>query len=233
MKQLATLAAAAVLSSASWATAITDISATLTGDIRADNPDNIAVDVFGSQGATGDVFNFSVDFNASMATDHPTARLQQVAFNLDPILSSNWDVSLTGASVGAWDVTGDSKNPGAGTGALTFTWLLSDEPGPDVLPLTFDLTKLVADSYGADIHGENFWDADFATSDAGIFQVSAKVGGLTLNGGATSDSGTAVGCWAGGADCGGPDPQSVSAPGTIALLSMGLVGLVVARRQKK
>jgi opacity protein-like surface antigen len=243
MKRFITAAAIAVPLVAN-AAPIDTVSAVISGDIRDPNiATAIDVRVDGAQ-RVGDnsIFDFDVDFSAAMRLDQPDAKMQQFYFNLFESDSRNWDI--TGLTTGWTAEFEPSPVPGAGGGSsITFTYGL-DAPGGGVtgidLPLEFALqyfTGADGDTDGlfdiaTEITDANFLGAATSVGDAGSGQLGVKVGGLVGLDDVTGLSGFGFGNYqVACADC-GPDPQSISSPGSAALLCLGLIGLMRLRRSR-
>jgi hypothetical protein len=215
------------------ATAIDEISATLTGDIRDGNPAGIEIVVEGTQnGANEDQFNFNVNWGAN--NQHDSAHMQQFYLTLDPYDLTQWTVSDVTAG---WTVLEEPTGGGGagGVNGFLFGWD-NDGNGANATPLPLDFLLTYA---GGEIMLENFVDAEDWTGGDGLTgQVGAKVGGMTVNDitcpqGGCSDSGFATAFWEGdGGAGGGGDPNPVNAPGGAALLSLGLIGLMRLRRSR-
>jgi hypothetical protein len=228
------LAVAAMLPSLAFATAIDQISATLTGDIRDDNPEGIEIDVLGVQdGANEDTFNFSVNWGAN--NQHDSAHMQQFYITVDPYSLDSWEV--TGISSG-WTLEEEPTGGGGagGVNGFLFGWD-NDGQGANATPLPLEFVLIYLDG---EIMLENFVDAENWTGGDGLEgQVGAKLGGLTVNDITCpqlgcGDSGFATAFWEGeGSGGGGGGGNDIPEPGSLALLSMGLVGLFVSRRKAR
>ena len=201
------------------------VGTTIYGDPRETNPDGIQATV------SGDVIGNSVDITVDlspMAATHPGALLDEFYFNLVAPAS---DYALTLIDPASWLISTDVSVVGAGQGAsATFLFEASgvNADRPDINnPLVFNITKLVGDFIPTD-----FTDAlTFNSNDVvlGGGSVGAHFQSLSLADCAgCDDSGFALGDWSTGA----PDPQSIASPGTIALLSMGLLGLFIERKRR-
>lgn len=206
--------------SAAFATPFT-IFATLTGDPRPGNPDNLFVDVTIS-GNTGSSDTFwTIDLNSPL---HSDMKLDAFYFNLDVVASN---VTFSGFSPTGWTVTSPANNA-SGSGSADFDFE-ADKPG-SVDDVTNSTNLMFTASLNSGFWSENdFFDAPYATSSdnlLGSFQLGAHL--QSLNAGVDeSDSGFATGNYNGG---GSPVPE----PTTMLLFGTGLVGLAgVARRKKK
>ena len=198
------------------------VGTTIYGDPRDSNPAGLEATISGD--VFGDTTQITVDLSP-MALIHPDVLLQAFYFNLVEPAS---DYTVTVDDPASWVVTEDASPSGAGAGSSsTFMFEASGDLAsrPDVdNPLIFTIMKLT------DFLPSDFNDAEtFNSNDIvlGGGSVGGKFQSLSLtNCAGCDDSGYALGDWA------ASDPVPASSPGTIALLSFGIVGLIVARRRK-
>lgn len=200
------------------------VGTTLYGDPRPLNPDGLEVSVLGD--VVGNSVDITVDL-APMAGVHDDVKLHEFYFNLVAPAS---DYAVTVLDPASWNVKTEADVVGAGQGAsATFLFEASGDNAsrPTIgSPLVFNIEKLVGDFAQTDFTDALTFNSNDVTLGGG--SAGAHLQSLNLVGCAgCDDSGFALGDWS----TGGVNPQSVGAPGTIALLSLGLVGLVVARRR--
>ena len=203
-----------------------EVGTTLSGDPRDTNPRFIDITVSGA--VAGNKADIVVDL-APLAGIHDDAKLLSFYFNLQ---GDSADYSL-GNFVPDWEVTRtDIVNPQGGGGSTRSTgFLFESKPSAPAgqnevnlsQTLSFTIADLVDDFTAADFGDAPTWESNDLILGGG--QIGAHIGGLTVSrltcpAGACSDSGFATGDWT----------TSVDAPGVIALLSLGLVGLVVHRK---
>ena len=201
------------------------VGTTIYGDPRETNPNGIQTSVYGE--VFFDTVQVTVDL-APMAAPHPDVLLQAFYFNLAKPAS---DYTVIVNDPASWMVTNDASPSGAGAGASsTFMFEATGEKSdrPDVdNPLIFTIVK------NAEFLASDFNDAETFNSNDVILgggSVGGKFQSLNITGCAgCDDSGFALGDWAATTPT---TPTAANAPGTIALLSLGLVGLIVARRRK-
>lgn len=222
---VALVAVALLAGSASTVEAVPfTITATLTGDIRPENPDNLLVNVTITGDTTSNTTSWVVDINSPL---HPDADLGAFFFNLavDPTL-----LSFSSFSPSAWAIQIDENNA-AGSGGARFQFEANDPPrsGNNVTnsqTLTFT-AQLAAGNWTAAM----FLDAPLsdgdATTDPGV-QLGAHLRSLSIAGCATC---TTDGGFAGGNYSGTPT-TSIPEPGSMMLIGLGLAGFVATRRRK-
>jgi len=202
-----------------------DVGTTIYGDPRATNPNGIQATV------SGDVIGNSVDITVDlspMAATHPGALLDEFYFNLVAPAS---DYALTIIDPASWLVSTDVSVVGAGQGSsATFLFEASgvNADRPDINnPLVFNIEKLSGDFIQTDFtDGLTFNSNDVLLGGGNI---GAHFQSLNIAGCAgCDDSGFALGDWAASGD-----PRvNADAPGMIALLSMGLLGLFIERKRR-
>ena len=221
------LAMAAMLPGLAVAGPIDSVNTVLYGDPRTGNPSGIELGVSGVQdGANESVFDFVVDFTGT--NYHTDAKLLEFYFNVDPNDATQWVVSNVTAG---YNVVTPATVQGGGNNSGFLFELDQQPPSGSGVPLEFTLQYL-----GGEIMEENFGNAlDWVSNDPALTegQLGAHIGNLFVDAntcpqGGCSDSGFAVGDWG---DGGVVNPQSVDAPSNLALLALGLIGLVVSRKK--
>jgi hypothetical protein len=208
------------------------ISAQLTGDVRATNPNGLIVDVtikFGADSSTGLAADadWTFDINSLL---HPNVKLDEFYFNLN-VVSSN--VAFSGFSPTGWDVNSSASVQGAG--GTTFSFEALDPQGR---PKANDVTNLVNLSFTASLTSEIWTDAMFTgastavSNDSGSGQLGAHLQSLVAGSGQTN-SGFAFGYYVPQGPSSGPG-ASTPEPGTVAIWSLiGMVGLGNAVRRRR
>lgn len=198
------------------------ITASLVGDPRPSNPDNLFIDVTITFDTGGNVANWTVDINSPL---HPNAKLDEFYFNMAGNLAN---YSFSGFSPTGWAITSPASV--AGGGNISFNFEALDPPQQpnaanvtNSTNLTFTMTKGIG----------NFLVTDFlsATSTCsndvtlGCGQLGAHLQSL---GPQDRDSGILLGNYREG---GGGGQQDVPEPLTLALVGVGLLAAVGTRRR--
>lgn len=197
------------------------VTAQLSGDPRAANPDDILIDVTVWWDPAVNAYDayWTVDLNSPA---HPDAKLGAFGFNM---LGLGADYTFSGFAPAAWSISGPTFVPG--TGNMNFMFVANDPalPGNDVtnaVALSFTMTKSamvgpldVSDFLGAPVSCSN---------DAALdcHQLAAHV--QSLAGGA---SGAAVG------DYSLDFPRPVPEPASLILFGSGLLAAASARRFRR
>jgi len=212
-----------VLALCAWAGTATAapivLKATLTGDPRPVEPDDILIDVTITWDPDLTPYDalWTVDLNSPL---HPDAKLGSFGFNM---LGLGSDYTFSGCAPAAWSISGPTFVPG--TGGMEFMFVANDPalPGNDVtnsVDLVFTMTKS-----GSPLVSADFLAAPVSCSnDAALscHQLAAHV--QSLAGGA---SGAAVGDYV--LDL----PRPVPEPASLILFGSGLIAAASARRLRR
>lgn len=225
-----TLAALAMLPALAMANPF-DVGTTLLGDPRDTNPNGIQVGVSGM--VDGDLGSFTISLDP-MAGLHDNVKLDTFYLNLVGTAADyNFDNFNPDWAVVATDVTNPSGGGGAAN-STTFLFELGDPPpgAGNIVeigsPLTFDITKLAGDFLASDFGDADTWESNELVVGGGQMgaHLQALDSSICQSGFQCSDSGFATGDYT-------TQPTPASEPGTMALLSMGLLGLIHTRRRNK
>ena len=205
------------------------IGATLTGDPRIENPDNLIVDVtIVVDDTTPNVASWTVDINSPL---HPNAKSTGFYFNLlsdGKFASSNVTFGNFGASFSNWVSVIPATNV-PGSGSMNFNFGVKAGTGPpqnltDSPALTFDMTLTAGVFTINDFL--NALPSSSSNSTLGSGQLGMHMQSLQwLNrtAGNVSTSGFALGSY-----------QVVPIPAAAWLLGTGLLGLIgIGRRWRK
>lgn len=227
--RVASALALALMAQGAFATPI-NITATLTGDIRTNNPDNLIVNVTIAGDTTSNQATWTFDINSPA---HPNIKLDEFYFNM---AGSASDYSFTGFNPNGWEINSSSVVV-QGAGGVSFMFEALDPAGQ---PNAADVTNSQNLSFTMIYAGGNLTEALFLnaptalSNDAGSGQVGAHLQSLTTagncgNAAKCSDSGFAFGVYQGGD--GGTPPLQIPEPGALLLTGVGLLGLAWARRR--
>jgi hypothetical protein len=192
----------------------------LTGDFRADNPDNLLVHVTVSGDTTSNLTQWTIDLDSSL---HADLTLHGFFFNLaNPAGTS---LSFSNFSPTAWSVVVSSTGA-QGSGGAQFVFEAMDPPGgPN------NVTNSTSLTFTAELSG-GLWDPAFLlnaplSTGGGIPDPGAQMGAHLRSATVTSgsDSGFASGSFA-------PPTSSVPEPTTLLLTGLGLLGTAFMRRRR-
>ncbi|RIK79339.1 MAG: hypothetical protein DCC67_10645 [Planctomycetota bacterium] len=200
------------------------VTAQLTGDFRAANPDNIVLDV--TVNVNNNVASWIVDLNSPL---HPSAKLDSFFFNLNlgaaTIAFSNFGPNTDVATNKDWESI--SGNNAAGSGSADFMFGVGKGKSPNevnnAVSLTFDTT----------LSSGNFTQAMFSfaslSTGGGIPAPGAQMGAHVQSLGTSgNDSGFAVANFP-------PPPVSHGVPeasSIVAWLGLSLCGVLAYKRPR-
>ena len=190
------------------------LSATLAGDGRLENPDDLSVLVTITGDTTSNVAHWIVDLTMNGA--HAAAALHEFYFNL---LGGSTDYTLSTLSAATWGLTTDVASArGSGNGDFMFELKGPNNTVTNSVSLSFDLTK----NEGLFTLADFLLAPDACSRDAalGCGDLGAHLGSLSTEAG-LSDSGFALGNYG---------VAQAPEPGIVALFGLGVAGLVARRR---
>lgn len=197
------------------------LTATLTGDFRLENPDNLFVDVTVTGDTTSSVLNWTIDINSPL---HPDAVLDAFAFNLAVDTSL---VTFGNFSPSAWTVTSSADNI-AGSGGADFNFAAND-PAGSANNVTNSVNLMFTSTLSSGTWSpSNLLNAPLSTG-GGIPAPGAQLGAHVRS---LSTAGC-TGCSNSGFASGGWTPtHSVPEPSTLLLYGIGCLGAAALRRRR-
>ena len=198
------------------------VTAVLTGDFRAANPDNLLVNVTITGDTTSNVTNWLVDLDMA---SHPSATLGVFAFNI--LTESTQSVSFSNFSPATWTVTSGDNVPGSGSADFRFE--TNDPAGSANNVTNLQSLSFIATLNTGNWSASNFLSAPYSTGggipDPGA-QLGAHIRSLSTAGcSGCSDSGFASGNYQ-------PPTSSVPEPTTLLLMGLGMVGAGIRRARR-
>jgi hypothetical protein len=201
------------------------ITASVVGDPRPGNPDNLVIDVSITFDTTSNIASWVVDINSPL---HPDAKLDEFYFNMAGTLAN---YSFSGFSPTGWNITSPASTVAGGN--ISFNFEALDPAGQ---PNAADVTNATSLTFTMTKAGGNLLVSDFlsATSTCsqdntlGCGQLGAHLQSLVAGQG-QSDSGFLLGNYV--VDDGGGGQQEVPEPLTLALVGLGLLGVASTRRR--
>ena len=203
------------------------LTATLTGDPRTANPDNLRIDVTIAS-IDSNTVQFTIDINSPL---HPNAKLDEFYFNLVAGGSYTFD----GFDPVDWAVNTPASVQGGGSIAFSFEAL--DPSGP---PDAADVTNTQNLVFNMNLlGGGSFTDNMFllagtsCSSDQvlGCGQLGAHLQSLTIaqGSGATTDSGFLLGNYSNGV----VPPTRLPEPGSMALVGVAFLAVALSRTRRR
>lgn len=198
------------------------VSATLSGDGRLDNPDDLSVLVTIAGDTTSNVSSWVIDL--AMSDRHPAAAVHEVYFNL---LGSSTDYTIANVSPATWSLTDTDVKNAKGSGNADFMFELQGPNNTAVggVSLSFDVLKKTGLFTAEDF----LLAGDGCSRDAalGCGQFGAHIGSLT-DAPRQADSGFALGDYSLRTTA-----AQVPEPALLALMGAGAAGFLVRRRQRR
>ncbi len=196
------------------------VTALLTGDVRADNPDNLFINVTITGDTTSNQAFWTVDINSPL---HPNVKLDEFYFNM---VGNAANYSFSGFNPTGWNITSPASVQGAGGTAFQFEALdPAGAPNAADVTNTQNLSFTMTYSLG-NLSAAMFTGAPVSISnDAGSGQLGAHLQSLSMANCSTctTDSGFAFGNYSSG---GGNAPEPI----TLALLGIGMLSMLGVRR---
>jgi hypothetical protein len=194
----------------------------LTGDFRAENPDNLLVHVTVSGDTTSNLTQWTVDLDSSL---YLNLTLGGFFFNLaNPTGTSLTFLNFSRAS---WAVEATTQNA-QGSGGAIFEFRASDPPGS-----SNNVTNSTSLTFTARLNG-GLWDPSMLlnaplSDGGGIPDPGAQMGAHLRSAIAPCSSGCTDSGFASGSF---QPPTSVPEPTTLLLSGLGLIGAAMARRRR-
>ena len=230
-KMKSVLAALALAAAGSLAAPVMafPIEAQLTGDPRADNPDNLIIDV-DIVLIDANTVEWTIDINSPL---HPNARLDEFYFNVTGLAS---DYTFDSFSPTDWAVTSPASVQGGGTFTPNFLFSALDPSGPPNAADVNNATNLV---FRMNLVTGSFTDSMFLTAASscssdttlGCGQLGAHLQSLVDVGSTDPNddegSGFVLGTYL------LPSPPPLPEPGTLSLLGAVFLALGMLRLRQR
>ncbi|PAY17006.1 hypothetical protein CKO51_23505 [Rhodopirellula sp. SM50] len=213
------------------------ITATLTGDIRPANPDNLLVNVTVTFDDLNDTTaEWVVDINSD--SHHPNIKLDAFYANLASSLDLGNaglqdDLTFSSFVPTGWIANFNVQPSGAGAGTSTFSFEVDKGTGGGIA----NVTNTQSLSFTTTLTNGLYWSTSVFTGaptlngDAGSGQLGAHLQSLTKGPGNTTDSGFAFGMYQDSTSV--PPPGMVPEPGSMVTWSLFAVGCFASARRRR
>lgn len=212
------------------------ITSTLTGDIRAANPDNLIVNVTVTFDDLNDTTaDWVIDLNSP---NHPNIKLDAFYANLASSVDLGNaglqdDLTFSSFVPTGWIAKFNVQPSGAGAGTSTFSFEVDKGTGGGIA----NVTNTQSLSFTTTLTNGLYWStsvftgAPTLTGDAGSGQLGAHLQSLEQGPGNTTDSGFAFGVYKDSTSV--PPPGIVPEPGSMVTWSLLVVGCFACARRRR